>query len=364
MERLTMLLSLIQDLIYKYGRSTTIEMLKKLGIDSAYNYYLDVKEDSFIHFTLLSRANKIVKEKKLKLVNESRGHGPEGVFAVSETYGQFVPEVQLYAKNFNPKNEPLVAVRFKTNTIPSYGFPEEVIWHEDVDLIDPKVLPAKSAESLLSPKNPDADFSVTYKASDAKLESAKFAKFLDLLKGGDQNPLIEAVSTGFNTICEAELLYKTHRGEVYADGDKITKITSDIEEYENALKLAKNPSPYFVRYYSAEDLGNGKYKLTMDKLTPLSDSECEMVDLIMNSLGIEEYMLDDNKRYAFMNELKRNPEYYESFSDYTSMVNLIMRIRRMYLDAKKRGITLKDLRCDNLGKTQNGELVHFDLGAG
>jgi hypothetical protein len=151
---------------------------------------------------------------------------------------------------------------------------------------------------------------------------------------------------------------------VYLDGDRITKITSDVEEYENALKLSKNPSPYFVRYYSAEDLDDGKYKLTMDKLTPLSDSECEMVDLIMNSLGIEEYMLDDRKRYAFMNELKRNPEYHESFSDYTSMVNMIMRIRRMYLDAKKRGITLNDLRCDNLGKTPSGELVHFDLGAG
>lgn len=128
--------------------------------------------------------------------------------------------------------------------------------------------------------------------------------------------------------------------------------------------MLNKPKKSFVNYYSVESNNNGYYKLIMEKLYPLSDNECEIIDLILNTLGIEEYMLDDNKRYSFIQELKNNPEYYEDFASFNEMKNMILILKRMYIEAKQIGIKLFDLRCDNIGKRLNGDIVHFDLGSG
>lgn len=163
---------------------------------------------------------------------------------------------------------------------------------------------------------------------------------------------------------ENELIIKTHRGEIYNYDDKILKITTDVIEYNNALILINKPSKCFIKYYSAKKLENNKFELIMEKITPLSDDESDMVDLIQNSLGIEEYMLDDNKRYSFIKELKNNPEYYEDFCSYNEILAMINLIKRMYVEAKYRNIKLYDLRSSNMGKTVDNNIVHFDLGAG
>ena len=110
------------------------------------------------------------------------------------------------------------------------------------------------------------------------------------------------------------LLQTTHRGAVYEEDGVIIKITTDVVEYNNAVILIKKPSKYFIDYYTANDNGDGSYELTMEEITPLSDDESDMVDIIQNSLGRMDYMLDDNRRYAFIRELKDNPEFYEDFN--------------------------------------------------
>ena len=159
-------------------------------------------------------------------------------------------------------------------------------------------------------------------------------------------------------------IVKTHRGEIYEYQDKILKVTTDIIEFQNAKILIKNPSKYFVKYFSAKEIENDKFELIMEKLTPISEKECDMVDFIQNTLGLQEYMLDDNRRYSFIKELKQNPEYYDEFTTFNEMLTMINLLKRIYLGAEHRGIKLFDLRCENLGKTSNNNIVHFDLGAG
>lgn len=164
---------------------------------------------------------------------------------------------------------------------------------------------------------------------------------------------------------DLEMLHQTHRGYVYDYGDnKILKITKDKIEYDNALIFIENPSKYFVNYYTGKSIGGGFYELIMDKLEELNDDEWEMVDMIQNSLGNQDYMLDDNKRFTFLQELKQNPEWYEDFATFKQMMNMINLLKRMYIDAKQRGIELYDLRAINMGKTKEGDIVHFDIGAG
>ncbi len=160
-------------------------------------------------------------------------------------------------------------------------------------------------------------------------------------------------------------LGKTANGYVFMNPeDQIVKLTNDQIEYQNALVFMDNPSKLFVNYYSAKDLGNGLYELKMEKLDQLNDKEWDMVDLIQQSLGAQDYMLNDQKRWAFINELKTNPEFYEHFATLEEMVAFINLLKKMYKEAKDRGITLFDLRAQNLGKTKNGNYVHFDIGRG
>lgn len=185
-----------------YGRSITSNMLQELGIESAYNYYMDVSEDTFIHFTLLSRAKSIISLGKIRLENDQKGYGPDGVYAISETFGKWVPSVQLYVTQFNPDNEPIVALQFKTNDIPAYAYPEEVIWKQDVNIIDPSIISIDEARQKLTSFD-EEDFIVTYNKQDAHLESAKFKSFMRMLNNSSDSMLMETISKGFDTIFES-----------------------------------------------------------------------------------------------------------------------------------------------------------------
>lgn len=158
---------------------------------------------------------------------------------------------------------------------------------------------------------------------------------------------------------------KTANGYVFLDAfDQIIKITNDKIEYENALKFIERPSKLFVKYISAKELGNNIYELIMEKLDPLNDKEWDIVDLVQQSLGTQDYMLDNQRRWRFIAELKQNPEYYEGFSTLEEVVAFINLLKKMYLEAKARNIILYDLRAQNIGKRSNGDYVHFDIGRG
>ena len=169
---------------------------------------------------------------------------------------------------------------------------------------------------------------------------------------------------------QKKLIAKSWNGEVYeVDGGKILKITKDPTEYKNALEFMAKPSNYFVRYYSAKELpskpdGTPQYEIVMDKLKELTGDEWARVDMINQTLGRQDYMLDDQRRWRFFAELKQNPEWIEDIGGFKAMLDTTNRLKRMYAEAQHRGITLYDLKGQNLGTNPKGEMVHFDIGAG
>jgi len=99
----------------------------------------DVSEDLFIHFTTRENAEKIIETKTL-------GSGIFSTFAVSTTYGEFVPGVQTT----HIKGDDIVAVVFATDTPPTHGYPEEVVWHGAVPIRDIEIISVEEAASLIS----------------------------------------------------------------------------------------------------------------------------------------------------------------------------------------------------------------------
>ena len=103
--------------------------------------------DTFLHFTFKTRAKSIQSSSKL-LMNPPgvKKRGIDAITAVSLTYGDYVPKVQT--DGLIPKKE-VVAIVFKTNTIPSYGYVEEIIWHNDVSIKSLKVVSFSDGVRLL-----------------------------------------------------------------------------------------------------------------------------------------------------------------------------------------------------------------------
>lgn len=92
------------------------------------NYSMNIKDDKFVHFTTEERANLILKDNMLKMKPPYKKFGIDAITAVSLTYGELVPGVQLT----HIKDEDKVAIIFKTDILPKYGVVEEVIWSNDV----------------------------------------------------------------------------------------------------------------------------------------------------------------------------------------------------------------------------------------
>lgn len=133
--------------------SIALNKLKFIGTDKyGRKYYaMDVKDDTFIHFTNQKQAEEIVKSKKLLEHPPYPKMGIEGVQAVSTVYGMFSQEV--IGKHLEKRTEeygPIVGVRFKTSTIPEYGWIEEVIWKKDVNLKTPEIISYSKAKSKLN----------------------------------------------------------------------------------------------------------------------------------------------------------------------------------------------------------------------
>lgn len=205
---------------------------------SDYDYYMDLSKDSFVHFTALSRGLQIIRDGKLKLENEHHGHGPVGVFAVSTTYGQQVPSVQHYIKNFS--DEPMVAILFTTDTVPKVGFPEEVIWKEDVNLTSADMIKAEEAMELLKPHEEDNDFTVTYKKEEAMMESlqCQFRTFVESYRKGDTTGIMDVMLEAF------DLIFNDHKDKI--EGGKADRMTVndiakkhgvDVNEIINQLEM-------------------------------------------------------------------------------------------------------------------------------
>lgn len=113
---------------------------------------MNLSKDVFLHFTSPEQAQQILQDGKLQY-NKSGSNGrpgANGVFAVSATWGNYVPSVQIHGANW-------VAVKFTTNLAPDYGYAEEVIWHCDVPLLTAKIISLSSAIGELESHKPLED---------------------------------------------------------------------------------------------------------------------------------------------------------------------------------------------------------------
>lgn len=137
---------------------------KNEALGSASTWWMDVREDEFVHFTTASRADSIVSSRKL-LHNPPgiRQFGASGVHGISTTYGKYVPRTQTTHIDVEPTDK-LVAIVFSTHAIPKVGFVEEVIWDQDVPLTKVKVIPAERGVALVqaSPVKIDVNDLVLY----------------------------------------------------------------------------------------------------------------------------------------------------------------------------------------------------------
>jgi len=129
-------------------------------------FYMDVKDDTFVHFTTLNRSNEIIETKQLLLDSPHSGMGAYGTFAVSLTYGDYIPGVQTTHIKADP-NDTIVAVEFKTNTVPKKtGTVDEVAFGEqNVNLINPKIISKEQAISKIK----SAPVKISQKDNDDKV---------------------------------------------------------------------------------------------------------------------------------------------------------------------------------------------------
>jgi hypothetical protein len=126
------------------AKTEPLVLLKQEG--SSKTWFMPIGKDHFVHFTTEPRAQKILKAGKLLQNPPHPKFGTDTVDAVSTIYGKLVPGVQF---THLPKNEKLVAISFQTDTLPKYGYIEEVKWEQDVHLKSLSIISASQAESLI-----------------------------------------------------------------------------------------------------------------------------------------------------------------------------------------------------------------------
>ncbi len=122
-----------------------------------------IKEDSFLHFTTKQRAKEVLDSGKLLMNPPYKKFGIDAITAVSVNHGKYVPRVQT---THIGDDEEIIAIWFTTDTKPSYGYIEEVIWHEDVNLINAKIITKEQAVKMLNSNDDVEDLYLIYEMSD------------------------------------------------------------------------------------------------------------------------------------------------------------------------------------------------------
>lgn len=172
-------------------------------------YYHDVSDDVYVHFTTPERAKQIVDTGKLLMNPPYKKFGTDTVNAVSSTYGIHKPTVQ----HTHHGDGKVVAIVFKTDTTPKIGFPEEVVWKTDVNLINPKIVPHDVGVNMLGNFIPDVDedgdikdFHVLYSNPQGITEGVKMSKYKDFLRNlrtKENSALVDSVSKAYQLMFES-----------------------------------------------------------------------------------------------------------------------------------------------------------------
>ena len=99
-------------------------------------YFMEVREDKFVHFTYRDRAEQILSSKRLIPNYYNDRPSAVGAYAVSMVWGRSVKRTQYSGSDFKEQARlgNVVAVVFVTNDEPDYGYPEEVKWAKPVNI--------------------------------------------------------------------------------------------------------------------------------------------------------------------------------------------------------------------------------------
>jgi hypothetical protein len=108
---------------------------------------MDLSRDRFVHFTTRNRAAEIMESGRLLMRPPYKKFGIDATAAVSVVWGSFLPGVQT--THIDADKSDLVGVVFQTKVMPEVGYPEEVLWKQDVVLVNPKVVPYAKAKGMI-----------------------------------------------------------------------------------------------------------------------------------------------------------------------------------------------------------------------
>jgi hypothetical protein len=145
-------------------------------------YLMNVVDDEFVHFTYESRADEILNDGALRTDAPYDKFGIEGVQAVSTVWGRHVRNVQY--SRLEKGDERIVAVQFRTSTQPDIGYPEEVIWKQDVKLKQAQIIDFNKAKSLIESTPYAVEEGIVKYDRRETMSNLKN----DLIRLGNQNP--------------------------------------------------------------------------------------------------------------------------------------------------------------------------------
>jgi hypothetical protein len=124
---------------------------------------MNIAEDEFLQFTTEANAKGVLADSMLRMDKVGTGinTGADAIFAVSTVWGNYIPSVQVGTKIEPGK---IVGLLFKTDVPPDYGHVEEVVWHKNVPVKNPKIISSLEQAKALLTKNPkfDGDVQVNY----------------------------------------------------------------------------------------------------------------------------------------------------------------------------------------------------------
>lgn len=213
-------------------------------------FYLPLAEDTFIHFTTRRRAEQILASGKLLMNPPYAKMGTHSVDAVSTVWGWYTPNVQTkHIKRHEAAEGGLVAILFKTNTMPDVGFVEEVKWHQDVLLRKAVIIPGLRGKALLQ-RTPQR---LTDDQQRVVWQEPKTARVIPLDKPGIQD-LAKQLE---QVIAKALMHREGPLGKMTLGQHKFDAQTVDGDERRVWIKLQTIPSRDF-RYVVGGGVGTAK----------------------------------------------------------------------------------------------------------
>ncbi len=219
-------------------------------------YWCPLQSDTFVHITLKSRAEQIVASHKLLMHPPYEKFGGDAIYAISTVYGKFVSGVQATHLKAT-KEDPFVAVVFKTNTLPDSGFIEEVSWHKDVDIQEARIVSMSRGLSMIksSPVEIGDQDMVTYDPKyKPRTASRVVARFI---QSEYSQSTLDELMAGIGMLMAQNII--------------VTNPFFDEKEIRKFIKLRRTYHDQFSKACNdlAEEIEAGQFGSSMSSIAPL-----------------------------------------------------------------------------------------------